>query len=212
MKSHSHIGFWFTLALVSFLCAPMFMSASYMRERMGAEVDGVRAVFGVRIGNLIVGGANAVHGAFERIGGEKMLQSGIHTREEKATAEKYMTITGSAISYAADTYFSGLIVQVYSLTIRFLSVVAWVLLLLPFLVAAVVDGLSARAAKLSEFGYQNPTAFALGTHFVIFVSALPLIYVALPFQVTPLFMPWWALIAALPAAFAISHMQPVFTR
>lgn len=212
MKSHTHIGFWVMLTLVCLFITPMFIGAQSMRTQLDREIVGMRQVFGPTISNSLISGANSVHGAFVGIGGEDAILGQVHTRKQREDASKYMSVTGDLLADTTDAYFSSLSVQAYSMVLRLLSVCAWLLLLAPFIVAAVVDGVSARSAKLSEFGYQNPTAFAIATHTVILLSGLPLLYVTLPFAITPMFMPWWALLSALPAAFAISHAQPILTR
>jgi hypothetical protein len=212
MKSHTHIGFWVMLTLVSLFIAPMFIGAQRMQSQLEREIAGMRQVFGVGISNVIVRGANSAHAVFSEFGGDDAILGQVHTQKQREDAKKYMSVTGELLADTADAYFNSLAIQAYSMALRLLAVAAWLILLSPFIVAAVVDGVSARNAKLSEFGYQNPTAFAIAIHTVILLSGLPLLYVTLPFAITPMFMPWWALLSALPAAFAISHAQPILTR
>jgi hypothetical protein len=212
MKSHSHIGFWFMAFLLSIFLSPMLIPADTMYDRLTGEVDSINRTFGPRVGAKLVGVANEVHAVFSRTGADDAVRKGTHSEGERAKAEKYLSVVGKLGVDLANGYFSGLSMQFYAVILRALIVLLWVLLLAPFVAAVLVDGLSQRQAKLSEFGYQSPTAFAIGTHIVIAISALPLLYVSIPMSITPLFMPFWALATALPMALAISHMQPVFTR
>ncbi len=123
--------------------------------------------------------------------------------------------SGVAVYFAneADSRVKAFSVQLYSVTLRIIVLLAWVVLLLPFLVAVVYDGFMMRHVKFASLGHQNPTAFSLGFHVTVILCAVPLLSLVVPtYIVTPLFMPFWALITALPFSFALRHTQPIFTK
>jgi hypothetical protein len=93
--------------------------------------------------------------------------------------------------------------------LKFLIIFAWLLVLAPLFAASVVDGVCVRDLRRCIYRSEAPTPFAIGWHLVIVLSALPLLYVALPIFVTPLFMPLWALVVMVPLRLAVSHTQPI---
>lgn len=212
MKSHSHIGFWIVTFLVSILVSPAFVTPEKIYDRLASEVVSVRSVFGEAVGDTVVTVTNRVHGMFVTTGADAAVRQGIHTEDERRQAEKYFSVIGKVTVNSMNSYFEGLSMQFYGVLLRAAIVVIWSLLLAPFMLATIVDAISARQVKLAELGYQNPTAFSLASHALIALCALPLLYIAVPMALPATFMFWWALIAALPMGFALSHMQPVLTR
>lgn len=212
MKSQAHIGFWLLLFAVSLLVIPLFVSADSMYQRLVVEFLAVREVFGETVGGWIVDATNSVHGLLVSTGLQDVMVGAVHNEEDRRAAERYFSGVGKLVADAGSSYITSLMMQIYSAIMRIFIVLTWMLLLLPFLGAAIIDGINQRSVKFATFGYQNPTAFSLGSHLVILIGALPFMYVVVPMMVTPLFMPMWALLTAIPLAFATSHMQPIFTR
>lgn len=212
MKSQSHIGFWLLAFAVSLFASPLFISADAMYERLLNEFLAVRGIFGDRIGRWLIEATNSVHSLFVSSGVEDFFAAPVHGERDLQDAERYFSGLGKMLAATGSRYLVALLMQFYGAIMRGFVVLAWVLLLLPFLAAAIYDGINQRHVKFATLGYQNPTAFALGAHAVILIAALPVMYVVVPFSISPLFMPAWALLTAIPLCFAISHMQPVLTR
>lgn len=212
MKSHSHIGFWIVAFMVSVLLAPVFIKPTTMYERLDLEVKTIYEVFGTKIGGKVISTVNSVHGAVVSLGIQDAVKRAIHDKQDKENAVKNFSVVAEATVDPVNSYFQGLIMQLYGVLLRAVMVMSWFVLLLPFIVAVIVDGVSSRDAKVAELGYQNPTAFALSLHVVIVLCALPLLYIAAPLPITPTFTFWWVLVVALPMGYALSHVQPVLTR
>ena len=212
MKSTSHAGFWMAMALVLVLLIPVFRPAQAIHLSLEQEYGAVSSVFGPRIGNVILGAADATYDVFAGSEAGKLTAKAMHSEADMKLAEKAFNAPGRLAGEVGNRYISALLMQVYSVSLRVYVVMAWLLLLLPFLGAAFVDGIAQRTIKMSSFGYQNPTAFSLGSHLLILICVAPLAYIVMPWAVSPLFMPAWAVVAAVPMCLAISHMQPVFTR
>lgn len=213
MNSKSHIGFW----LIAFLCAlfivPYFVKADVMRSRLVAELESVRTSLGDQLGNVVVGGTNGIYNTtVVATGLQAAMEQFKHSESERRLAQDIGTKVLVAAADSADGYFQALAMQIYAVILRGVIVLLWVFLLLPFVAAILVDGLMARAKKFELLGFQNPTAFAAGTHLVVLIGVIPLVYIVAPFPMSPLFMPYWGAIAALPLSFAIQHMQPILTR
>ena len=212
MKNTAHFGFWFLIHACVLLAAPLFISADTMYRNLVDEFVSVQQTFGDHVGGVIIAGANKVYGVFRESGLEHLVSQGVHSDADLKEAGRVFSAPGVMLAKAGSSYLSSLMMQVYSVAMRVLIMLFWLLLLIPLLAAAVLDGLSARKVKFASFGYQNPAAFALGSHALILLGVLPMLYTVLPLPISPLFMPAWALGACLPMAFAISHMQPIFTR
>lgn len=213
MKGRSHLGFWLLVFLCAVFVVPYFVRGGEMRARLEQEIDAVRHVLGVRVGEAVVRSANAAYEATVVASGIRSAMDDLkHTRWDQEIAQRVGTTLLAEAAAGVDSYLQALSMQLYAILLRGAVVVAWMLMLAPFAGAVLIDGYSARAKKLANLGFQNPTAFALGFHAAVLVSALPLLYIVAPFSITPLFMPYWAVAAALPLSFAIQHMQPVLTR
>lgn len=192
---------------------PYFVRADHMRGRLVAELDAVRTSLGPEIGNNLIQTANRGYDL-------TVVRSGLRAamddlRQSSSDRENTSRVGSAVLSAATDAvegYFQSLAMQMYAMILRGTIVAVWLLMLLPFVLAVLVDGLMARSKKFELLGYQNPTAFAAGTHLVVLISVLPLLYIVAPFALSPLFMPYWAAAAALPLSFAIRHMQPILTR
>lgn len=210
MKSQSHLGFWLVVFCVSFLAGPALISPNDAYTRLTTEVDAMQEVFGVRIGGMLVTTANTIHGVFQRSGVEQRLASGVHSKEDLRQARTLLSGIGEGLASIASKYLVGLLLQFYGIVIRALIVLAWITLLLPILVACIADGLYARKIRRANAVSESPTAFSLGGHAVIFMAALPMLYVALPVFVTPMFMPMWLGLTMVPLRLAISNTQPIF--
>lgn len=214
MKTTSHIGFWIVLAIVGIFVVPFFVSADSLLTSLKREQDSISTVFGSTIANDLYGAANSVHGL---VFGSTGIQAGLNNLQHDQQDMKLANQVGSGVAVyfanEADSRVKAFSVQLYSVTLRIIVLLAWVVLLLPFLVAVVYDGFMMRHVKFASLGHQNPTAFSLGFHVTVILCAVPLLSLVVPtYIVTPLFMPFWALITALPFSFALRHTQPIFTK
>lgn len=213
MKSRSHIGFWLLVFLCAIFVVPYFVRGSEMRARLEHEVAAVKHALGSRVGSGVVMKANAVYEATVVASGIRTAMDDLkHTRQDQELAQRIGTTMLAEAAMGVDSYLQALSMQLYAVILRGTVVLMWVLMLAPFAAAVLVDGYASRAKKFENLGFQNPTAFALGFHVAVVVSAIPFLYIVAPFSISPLFMPYWAVAAALPLSFAIQHMQPVLTR
>jgi len=88
----------------------------------------------------------------------------------------------------------------------------WFVFLLPFFAAAVYDGFMLRHVRAAETLTSRPATFTLAGLMVVIVVAMPLVYLVLPFSISPLYAPFWAALVALPLSIMVSQMQPLFGR
>jgi hypothetical protein len=214
VKSTSHIGFWIVLALVGIFVVPFLVSADNLLTSLKREQDSIAVVFGDSFTLKINHAATSVHGLIFRSTG---IQDGLnnlqHTESDIQLAKQVGSNVGTFFAIEADSRVKALSVQLYSVVLRLIVLLAWLLLLFPFVIAVIYDGFQMRLVKFASMGHQNPTAFSLGFHITVLLCAVPLLSIVVPtYIVTPLFMPFWVIVTALPFSFAIRHTQPIFTR
>lgn len=202
------------MALVGVLAVPFFVSADKLLTSLKREQDSISVAFGEALTGEINQVARAIHGT---IFGATGIQAGLtnmqHTQQDMLLAKKVGSGVATYFASEADGRVKALSVQLYSVILRAVVLLAWLLLLLPFVVAVVYDGFQMRHVKFASMGHQNPTAFSLGFHVTVLLCAVPLLSIVVPtYVVTPLFMPFWVVLTALPFSFAIRHTQPIFTR
>lgn len=190
------------------------VSADKLMTSLEREQDSIAVVFGQSFSADITLAANAVHGlAFGGTGIQAGLNDLQHTQADMALARRVGSGVAEFFAIEADNRVKAFSVQLYSVVLRIIVLLAWLLMLLPFIIAVVYDGFQMRHVKFASMGHQNPTAFSLGFHVTVLLCAVPLLSIVLPtYIVTPLFMPFWVIVTALPFSFAIRHTQPIFTK
>lgn len=86
-------------------------------------------------------------------------------------------------------YWKGLLMNLYLMCWRAAHFVVWVVYLVPFLVAIVIDGILVRRVKLASFRYTSPTLYNLSWHSIIGLFAAAVVgsalIVAIPVLVYP---------------------------
>ncbi len=83
------------------------------------------------------------------------------------------------------------------ITLRLAAALFWSLLLAPLIVAALIDGLVVRARARVQADYVNPVRFQLGFHLLHGALLIPLILIAYPWPLHPLWLAgWWLLVVA----------------
>lgn len=212
MKNSQHLGFWLLLAALGFFIAPMLRTTDEMDSFLRTEVQQTRLAMGDRLGGLVTSFANGLFSntPLAMLAGE--LKAAQHTKAEQELGARVAGPVGEFASQVHNGYLKRMVKQAYVVAMRFAIVVFWLVALLPVFVAAVYDGLMLRSVKLAEFGSMRPATFTLAGLIVIPVLALPLLYLTLPFHMSPLLAPAWAALVALPLSLLVSNSQPLFGR
>ena len=131
------------------------------------------------------------------------------TEEEKAHSEEAFGQSLRNLSNRTNDYLLGLSALCFASLVRIAIFFAWLPYVLPFFLAAMVDAVVRRKVKFATFGYSSPIKFSVAVHLLIIVLFLPILYLVAPLPVTPLFIPFWALISAIPMMTAIANTQRV---
>ena len=212
MKNSQHLGFWFLVAMASFFAGPLLRSGASTETYLAEEIRQTRLAMGDTVGDLVLSFADAT---FHRTPIEALAASvgrAKHTQAEQRLSARVAGPGGEIMSRMYNSYLQGLIMQAYVATMRLAIVLFWLAALAPFLVATVFDGLMQRSVKQAEFGSLRPATFTLAGMLVIPVVSLPVLYLTLPFSMSPLLAPVWAAIVAIPLSLLVSNSQPLFGR
>jgi len=212
MKNSQHLGFWFFLAMLGFLIAPMLRTGDSMERFVTAEIAQTRSAMGERVGNGVVSFANGLFENTPLKGVMVAANNASLTDKERQLSIKVAGVGGAVMADLFNSYMSGLVLQSYVVAMRLAIVMIWLVFLLPFFVAAVYDGLMQRSVKMAEFGTMRPATFTLAGMIVIPIVAMPVVYLVMPFTMSPLLAPVWAACVALPLSVLISNSQPIFGR
>lgn len=212
MKNSSHMGFWMTVVLVGFLLSPLFRTGPAMEKFLRQEIVDTRHALGDVTAEKVVGFAASLFEASPLSSIATGASSLQHTDSDKRLTKAVAGAAGQVVTGLFDSYVQGLAMEAFIVAMRFTIAMVWIILLSPFLFAAVYDGFMLRKIKRAEFGVIRPATFTIAGMIVIPLLALPMVYLVMPFSMSPLLAPAWAFCVALPLAVMISNMQPIFGR
>lgn len=212
MKNSQHLGFWLLLAALGFFLGPMWRSTEQMDVFLEWEIRETRLAMGDRLGGMVIGFADGIFNNTPAAMLATELAAVKHTKAQQQLSARAGGPGGEIASKMYNRYIQGLVRQAYVITMRLAIVLFWLAALLPIFVAAVYDGLMLRSVKLAEFGSMRPATFTLAGMIVIPILALPILYLTLPFHLSPLLAPIWAGAVALPLSVLVSNSQPLFGR
>lgn len=212
MQNKQHMGFWLLLAMLAFLAGPLLRTGDSMLVYLQGEVDQTREAMGPTLGGYVVSFADGIFKQTPVMAFTDVVGKAKHTRAERDLSASVAGPIGLASSRLYNSYLQGLILQAYVATMRLAILLFWAMFLLPFIVASVLDGLMQREIKRAEFGSIRPATFTLAGLIVIPMLALPVLYLTMPFSLSPLLAPAWAALVALPLSVLVSNSQPIFMR
>lgn len=212
MKNSQHLGFWFLLAILGFFAGPLLRSGNSMETYLATEIHETRMAMGDTIGGWVLGFADGIFNHTPVAALTTNIAKAKHTDEEQRLSARVAGPGGEIMSKMYNSYLQGLILQAYVAAMRLAIVLFWMAALLPFFAATVFDGLMQRSIKQAEFGSLRPATFTLAGMLVIPIISLPVLYLTLPFSLSPLLAPVWAAVVAIPLSVLVANSQPLFGR
>lgn len=212
VRNSQHLGFWLMLILVAFFLGPLMRSGSSMEGFVIAEIQQTREALGSNVADKVVDFATGVFEGTPLGMVAQLAKSVKHNEEEQSMSRAVGGAGGAVMSSMYNSYLQGLVLQAFVVAMRFAIALLWLVILAPMLFAAVFDGFMQRKIKRAEFGAIRPATYTVAGLFVIPLLALPLVYLVIPFTLSPLLAPAWAFIVSLPLSLLISNMQPLFGR
>lgn len=192
MSGKIHLLFWLIVTVASILVTPILFSADQITNRARTEIASVTSAFGREKAESIVASADSVYRALfietNMIGGVKRTYA---TEDDMRATEGFIGLRAAA--RVTNAYLLALSVNFYSMSLRVLTLLTWLPLILPFVAAAAFDGWTARAIKLCSFQFNSPISYSVGLHLVIASLAVPVLYLIVPITVSAWWIPTWAL-------------------
>ena len=212
MKNSQHLGFWFLLAILGFFAGPLLRSGPSMEAYLTTEIHETRIAMGDTVGGLVLSFADGIFNQTPVAALTSNIAKAKHTEEEQRLSARVAGPGGEIMSKMYNSYLQGLILQAYVAAMRLAIAIFWLAALAPFFAATVFDGLMQRNVKQAEFGSLRPATFTLAGMLVIPILALPVLYLTLPFSLSPLLAPVWAAVVAILLSVLVSNSQPLFGR
>lgn len=205
MNTLAHLRVWLSILVVLIVALPALMSAEGIVRRVHEEAAWAGEAFGQERLNRIVERANS---AWRSVIGESGVQERIMARpqtEDGRGAQKGLRHAKKSLYDITSGYLASLSTQLYAVFLRGAILVEWLTVIGVFLVAVCIDGYARRRIKIATGGLSSPVKFSWASHSMIAIALSPVVYILVPVGVTPLFMPWWAMVVALPLSTAIAN-------
>ncbi len=208
MQKHSIL--WIALIAVCILGLPAISSPKDIMNRVIRELGMIEQVLGKAETTRVTTSATAIYNAlFVETGVVGATNKAMVTEEEKLHSEAMFGQSVRGISDRTNDYLLGFSALCFASLVRIVIFMAWLPYIAPFFIAAILDAAVSRRIKFSSFGYSSPIKFSVASHMLIVIVFLPILYLVIPLPVTPLFIPFWALISAVPVMTVISNTQRV---
>jgi len=204
-----HAFFWLILTLIAMFILPAFISASSYQARFQKELAMLEHTFGERAAKQIMGITDNMYASIFEDSGFRSWTMDMYyvSNSEIAQGESEGGIpTGKAAGYSQN-YLVSLFINFYELTFRLTQMGLWFIYTLPFVLAAVVDGLMQRQVKMASFIYSSPSVFNAAWHTLILIIFLGVCYFNTPFAVPPIIFPFLSGLMAFTLRLLLSNLQ-----
>lgn len=205
----THVKFWLAVLLVVFLATPFLTSEERLRNIATHELSMMHGALGLEATNSIVKSANGIYSSlFLKTGFVAKLRDGETADEDRAQAGKTLGSSMYSFTTVANSYLLAGITLLYLAVLRASMVIEWIPFLLPFLIAAVVDGVVRHKVTHSSVMVSNPVKFKLASHAVVLCAVTPALYLVAPMAITPYFVLIWAVFFAVAMMMLLAEMAP----
>ena len=208
MGKHSLL--WIILILFCVLGLPAISTPKDIMTRVVQELSMIEGALGKDETAKVTSSATSVYnGLFVETGFVKASRKFLVGEGEKEKSESLFGSSVKTVAARTNDYVIGFSALCYAMLVRLAICLAWLPYIAPFFVAVMVDAAVRRKIKFATFGHASPIRFAAAAHVMIVVVFLPLLYLVVPIPVTPLFVPFWALMSSVPVMTVIANTQRV---
>jgi hypothetical protein len=206
-----HILFWVIVIAVMTLALPIIVTPEQMVGKVKSEIGYITNAFGEDESKKLIDSANSFYN-------EAFVQSGViktagylyvNDEESKSNQAPGIGQTASNFNKLTNSYLLSMSANVYAMTIRVGILLAWLPYLFPFILATIVHGLVRRKIKMWTFGFVSPSIYGTSMHALVVISFIPVLYLLSPIAITPLFIPFWAILSALPIGLLVANIQRI---
>lgn len=208
MAWKKHVLLWLIALLLGALLVPALSSSADIMRRVLREITLIEAVLGKKETAEITQSASAIYRSlFLETGLVESSKKALVSKEEQRSSEAVFGGSVTKVSDITNDYILGLSALCFASLVRIMIFGAWMPYMLPFFIAAIADGMARRQIKMVSFGYVSPVLYSLALHSMITIIFLPMLYLIVPIPLSPILIPFWALIAAIPVMAMISNTQ-----
>lgn len=205
-----HFKLWAIILILLILSAPFYGSERHIQAVAAQELALMQQALGKSEANEIVRQTNSSYSdIFIDSGIVSSLRSKTSFDSDSMGAGSVVGGTIHRFTTLMSNYLYSAIMMCYIGLLRINILFQWLPFILPFLAAAVIDGVIQNMILNSSVRVSNPVKFKLATHALVLSLALPIVYLFLPFAISPFIILIWALLVALPLMMSISQMSPL---
>lgn len=205
-----HLKLWVMAFAIVFLIVPVIATPSGVWASVKSELLMLQSAFGAATTTRIASTATEAYNAmFVETGMVRGIQRARVTKAEEEQSEEVFGNMSLAMAAVSKNYLDTLSALFYVLTVRVLIFLSWAPFILPFFAGAFCEGVARRKIKYDTFGQYGAVFYASAMHTSIVIAFLPILYLISPFAVTPYFVPFWAVCAALPIITAIANASQI---
>jgi hypothetical protein len=208
-----HIFLWVAICFALMLAIPIVSSPQTMWENARTELGLIESAFGTGDTVALARTATETYNAiFIETGLIKKTRAAYVSREEQELGAAVVGGASRAVTGLTNNYLDTFAALTYVMILRVMIFMSWLPFILPFLLAAVGEGVTRRKIKYATFGQYGAALYAGAMHMSVLILILPVLYLMAPLPLTPFFIPFWALIAAIPVVASIANASQILPR
>lgn len=205
-----HFLLWISAIAIIIIGGPIFVEESVVWNAAQKEINLIEKAFGPEDTQNIVNSATASYNsAFVTTGFIQPIKTYYITQRDQNERKTLRLKITDFLTRINNKYIRTFSALIYIILLRLNILKAWIPYIFPFLAAVLFDGFLQKQVKAKTFGQLSSNTFAIAIHFGILSFYLPFLYLIVPIPFTPLFIPMWALLSALPLSMAIANSAPL---
>lgn len=208
-----HVFLWVAICFALMLAIPIVSSPQAMWENARTELGMIETAFGTGDTVALAKSATQTYNAiFIDTGLIQKTRGAYVSREEQELGEAMVGGASRAVTGLTNNYLDTFAALTYVMILRVMIFMSWLPFILPFILAAVGEGITRRKIKYATFGQYGAALYAGAMHMSVLILILPVLYLMAPLPLTPFFIPFWALIAAIPVVASIANASQILPR
>ncbi len=208
-----HVFLWVAICFALMLAIPIVSSPQVMWENARTELGMIETAFGTDDTVALAKSATQTYNAiFIDTGLIQKTRGAYVSREEQELGEAMVGGASRAVTGLTNNYLDTFAALTYVMILRVMIFMSWLPFILPFILAAIGEGVTRRKIKYATFGQYGAALYAGAMHMSVLILILPVLYLMAPLPLTPFFIPFWALIAAIPVIASIANASQILPR
>lgn len=201
---------WSAIVILLLLFTPFTASEKRLQSIASHELSLMERALGRAGTNAIVTQTNAVYDdLFVKTGVLGGLRKSTTHEEDRMSAGSNLGSAFYHFTTAMNNYLLGFITLMYLSLLRLIMLIQWAPFLVPFIVAAIIDGMTQHKILHESVMVSNPVKFKWATQLLMIGLALPVVYLFSPMAITPYFILGWAVVMALPLMSVVAQLAPL---